>query len=430
MISNSFTVNEQGHLAVGGVDTVSLAKEFGTPLYVFDEAYIRDTINQFQKAFCDYYGGNALVLYASKAFSCKEMYRIMSDLGAGIDVVSGGELYTALQTGFNPANIYFHGNNKTADEIELAINNKVGRIVIDNLFELETINKIAAKYGIVQPVMLRVKPGIDVHTHDYIRTGQIDSKFGFALETGEAKVAAKKTAEYTNLKLIGIHAHIGSQIFELQPFADCAVILMQFIKELFSCGIDITELNLGGGYGIKYTEQDDPHPFSDFIKLIASTVKAFCKENGTAEPKLIIEPGRSVVAPAGLTLYTVGSVKEIPNIRTYVSVDGGMTDNPRYILYGAKYEALIANKAAQDKNCTVTIAGKCCESGDLIQENAPLQDPEAGDILAVLATGAYNYSMASNYNRIPRPAAVMVKDGKARLIIKRETYEDIVRNDI
>ncbi len=430
MISNSFTVNEQGHLAVGGVDTVALAKEFGTPLYVFDEAYIRDTINQFKKAFSDYYNGNALVLYASKAFSCKEMYRIMSDLGAGIDVVSGGELYTALQTGFNPTNIYFHGNNKTADEIEMAINNKVGRIVIDNLYELETINEIAAKHGIVQSVMLRVKPGIDVHTHDYIRTGQIDSKFGFALETGEATIAAKKTAEYSNLKLIGIHAHIGSQIFELQPFADCAVILMQFIKELSSFGINITELNLGGGYGIKYTEQDDPHPFSDFIKLIASTVKAFCNENDTAEPKLIIEPGRSVVAPAGLTLYTVGSVKEIPNIRTYVSVDGGMTDNPRYILYGAKYEALIANKAAQDKNCTVTIAGKCCESGDLIQENAPLQNPEAGDILAVLATGAYNYSMASNYNRIPRPAAAMVKDGKARLIIKRETYEDIVRNDI
>ncbi len=430
MISNSFTVNENGHLAVGGADTVALAKEFGTPLYVFDEGYIRNTIKEFQKAFSEFYNGNALVLYASKAFSCKEIYRIMSDLGAGVDVVSGGELYTALQTGFNPANIYFHGNNKTPDEIELAIKNKVGHIVIDNLDELEKVDRIATAHGIVQPVMLRVKPGIDVHTHDYIRTGQIDSKFGFALETGEAAAAAKKAAEYANLNLIGIHAHIGSQIFELQPFRDCAVILMQFIKSLSAEGITITELNLGGGYGIKYTEADDPHPFRDFIEQIADAVKAFCSENSMPDPRLLIEPGRSVVAPAGLTLYTVGSVKEIPNIRTYVSVDGGMTDNPRYILYGSKYDLLIANKATEPKTHTVTVAGKCCESGDLIQENAPIQSPEAGDVLAVLATGAYNYSMASNYNRIPRPAAVMVRDGEARLIIKRESYENLVQNDI
>lgn len=430
MISNSFTVNENGHLAVGGADTVALAKEFGTPLYVFDEGYIRNTIKEFQKAFCEFYNGNAMVLYASKAFSCKEIYRIMSDLGAGVDVVSGGELYTALQTGFNPANIYFHGNNKTPDEIELAIKNKVGHIVIDNLDELEKVDRIATAHGVVQPVMLRVKPGIDVHTHDYIRTGQIDSKFGFALETGEAAAAAKKAAEYANLQLIGIHAHIGSQIFELQPFRDCAVILMQFIKSLSAEGITITELNLGGGYGIKYTEADDPHPFGDFIEQIADAVKTFCSENSMPEPRLLIEPGRSVVAPAGLTLYTVGSVKEIPDIRTYVSVDGGMTDNPRYILYGSKYDLLIANKASEPKSHTVTVAGKCCESGDLIQENAPIQSPEAGDILAVLATGAYNYSMASNYNRIPRPAAVMVLNGEARLIIKRESYENLVQNDI
>lgn len=430
MISNSFSVNNNGHLTVGGADTVALAQQFGTPLYVFDEAYIRNAIKEFQQAFAVHYNSNALVLYASKAFCCKEIYRIMSDLGAGIDVVSGGELYTALQAGFHPSNIYFHGNNKTTDEITMAIENNVGRIVIDNLEELETADRIAAEHGTVQSVMLRIKPGIDVHTHDYIRTGQIDSKFGFALETGEAAAAAKKAAGYANLQLMGMHAHIGSQIFELQPFVDCAVIMMQFIKALANDGITITELNMGGGYGIQYTEEDDPHPFYDFIAQITAAVKAFCSENGMAEPRLLVEPGRSVVAPAGLTLYTVGSVKEIPGIRTYVSVDGGMTDNPRYILYGSKYEIQMANKANQPKDHTVTVAGRCCESGDLIQENAPIQFPEAGDILAVLATGAYNYSMASNYNRVPRPAAVMVKDGAARLIIRRETYADLVQNDL
>lgn len=430
MISNSFTVNERGHLAVGGADTVELARQFGTPLFVYDEGYIRHAIREFQQAFADAYEGDALVLYASKAFCCKEIYRILADLSAGADVVSGGELYTALQAGFDPARLYFHGNNKTPDEITLAIENKVGRIVIDNLTELEAVDRIAAQHGVVQPVLLRIKPGIDVHTHNYIRTGQIDSKFGFALETGEAMSAAVQAAGYKNLQLVGLHAHIGSQIFELQPFADCAVTMLQFIKELAIDGIQITELNLGGGYGIKYTEADDPHPFTDFIRQITSAVKTFCAANALPLPRLLVEPGRSIAAPAGATLYTVGAVKEIPGIRTYVSVDGGMTDNPRYILYGSKYDLLLANKAALPKTHTVTVAGKCCESGDLIQENAPIQSPAAGDILAVLATGAYNYSMASNYNRIPRPAVVMVRDGEARLIIKRESYEDLVRNDI
>lgn len=430
MISNSFTVNEAGHLAVGGADTVALAEQFGTPLYVYDEGYIRSTIKEFKQAFRAHYHGEAMVLYASKAFCCKEIYRIMSDLGAGADVVSAGELYTALQAGFNPKDLYFHGNNKTPEEIEMAIAAGLGHIVVDNLDELETVNRIAARQNRVQPILLRIKPGIDVHTHDYIRTGQIDSKFGFALETGEALTAAKTAATYAHLQLMGLHAHIGSQIFELPPFADCAVTMLQFIKELAAGGIRITELNLGGGYGIKYTEADDPHPFADFIQKISAAVEQFCTANGMALPRLLIEPGRSVVAPAGLTLYTVGSVKEIPGIRTYVSVDGGMTDNPRYILYGAKYDLQIANKAAEPKTHTVTVAGKCCESGDLIQEHAALQSPAAGDILAVLATGAYNYSMASNYNRIPRPAAIMVQDGKARLIIRRESYADLLQNDL
>lgn len=430
MISNSFTVNKKGHLVVGGADTVVLAQQFGTPLYVFDEAHIRNTITEYQQAFHTHYNGNAQVLYASKAFSCKEIYRIMSDLGAGVDVVSGGELYTALQSGFQPDNIYFHGNNKTADEIELAIDNKIGRIVVDNVNELDMVDAIAAQHGTIQPILLRIKPGIDVHTHNYIRTGQIDSKFGFALETGEAATVAKKAAAYSHLQLVGIHAHIGSQIFELQPFADCAVTMLQFIKALTGYGINITELNLGGGFGVKYTEEDDPLAFVDFIACISRTVKDYCADNAMKEPWLLVEPGRSVVAPAGVTLYTVGSVKEIPGIRTYVSVDGGMTDNPRYILYGSKYDILIANKASEPKTDTVTVAGKCCESGDLLQENAAIQSPASGDILAVLSTGAYNYSMASNYNRIPRPAAVMVRDGVARLIIRRESYENLVCNDI
>lgn len=430
MISKSFTVNENGHLAVGGADTVALAEQFGTPLFVFDENYIRNAVREFQQAFADSYEGDSLVLYASKAFCCKEMYRILSSLDAGADVVSGGELYTALQAGFDPEKLYFHGNNKTLEEITLAIESKVGRIVIDNLTELETVDRVAAKLGVVQPVMLRVKPGIDVHTHNYVRTGQIDSKFGFALETGEAMSAAIEAADYENLQLVGLHAHIGSQIFELQPFADCAETMMQFIKNLALKGIKITELNLGGGYGIKYIEADDPHPFTDFIRRITASVKAFCAANSLPLPRLLVEPGRSIVAPACATLYTVGAVKEIPGIRTYVSVDGGMTDNPRYILYGSSYDLLLANKAGEPKTHTVTVAGKCCESGDLIQEHAPIQEPTPGDILAVLATGAYNYSMASNYNRIPRPAVVMVRDDDVRVIVKRESYEDLVRNDI
>lgn len=301
MISSSFTLNESGHLAVGGADTVALAERFGTPLFVYDEAYIRGAIREFQQAFADEYDGDAQVLYASKAFCCKEIYRILAELGAGADVVSGGELYTALQAGFNPADLYFHGNNKTTDEIEMAVENKVGRIVIDHLGELETVDRIAAQQGVIQPILLRIKPGIDVHTHNYIRTGQIDSKFGFALETGEAMSAAVQAAGYKHLQLVGLHAHIGSQIFELQPFADCAVTMLQFIKELAAGGIPIAELNLGGGYGIRYTEADDPHPFTDFIRQITAAVKAFCTANAMPLPRLLIEPGRSIAAPAGLT---------------------------------------------------------------------------------------------------------------------------------
>lgn len=431
MLNQSFGVNEKGHLTVGGADTVELAKKFSTPLYVFDESAIRDACRQFKDSIDEFYGGNGLVLYASKAFSCLEIYRIMAGEGMGVDVVSGGELYTALKAGFPADRIFFHGNNKTADEITLALESGVGRIVVDNLEELKLLERLAAGLDTQVKILLRIKPGIDAHTHDFIRTGQIDSKFGFALETGEAFTAAEAASALPHLIFTGVHCHIGSQIFELEPFCLAAEVMLRFMGEVKSrLGVVLTELNLGGGFGIRYVEKQDPKAYREFMERVSSAVKTAAAAEGLPVPRIYIEPGRSIVGPAGLTLYTVGSVKEIPGIRTYVSVDGGMTDNPRYALYQAPYEVVAADKAADPRDFVATIAGKCCESGDLIQENTPVQRPEAGDILAVLATGAYNYSMASNYNRIPRPPAVMVKDGEARVIIRRESYEDLIRNDL
>ncbi len=431
MLNDSFNVNERGHLTLGGVDTVELAERYGTPLYVMDENDIRKSCREFKGAFDKYYGGNARVYYASKAFSCKEMYRIVNDEGICTDVVSGGELYTALSAGFPAEKIGFHGNNKTPEEISFAVDSKVGRIIVDNIYELYTLSDIAKAKGVCQKILLRIKPGIDCHTHDYIKTGQIDCKFGFALENGEAFEAAAKACELEGVELVGIHCHIGSQIFETQPFADAADIMVALAKNIKeSFGITLSEINFGGGYGIKYLETDKPVQKDESIRILCEAVKAACAKHNFPLPALSIEPGRSIVGDANLTLYKIGVVKTIENIRTYVSIDGGMSDNPRYALYGADYEAVVANKADKPRDFTATIAGKCCESGDLIQEHTKIQTPEVGDTLAVLATGAYNYSMASNYNRIPRPAAVMVKDGQARIIINRETYEDLVQKDV
>lgn len=422
---------ENGHLMLGGADTVELANEFGTPLYVFDEQVIRNACRDYKNSIERYYDGKGMVLYASKAFSCKEMYRIVNEEGIGVDTVSGGEIYTALSSGFPAENIFFHGNNKTDTELKMAVENGIGRIVIDDFDEIERLSVIAKALEKTVCVMLRIKPGIDAHTHDFIKTGQNDSKFGFTLENGEALKAAKKAISAENLKLVGFHCHIGSQIFSTEPFCLAANVMANFIARIAKeTGHTVTELNLGGGFGIRYTEKDDPLPYSEFMERVSAQLKYSCKELGLAVPKVFIEPGRSIVGPAGITLYTVGSIKTIPDIRTYVAVDGGMSDNPRYALYGAEYEAVIANRADEPKNFEATIAGKCCESGDLIGEGIMIQKPQTGDIMAVLATGAYNYSMASNYNRLPRPAAVMVKDGKARLIIRRETFEDIVAKDI
>ncbi|MBQ2392453.1 MAG: diaminopimelate decarboxylase [Clostridia bacterium] len=421
---------ENGHLTIGGVDTVELAHKFGTPLYVIDEATVRKNCRKFLTTMSSNYK-DSKVIFASKALNCLEMCRVVTDEGLGLDVVSAGELYTAIKAGVNPSDIYFHGNNKTADEIDFAIKSDLGTFIADNSYELNTINKTANKYGKKQRVMLRIKPGIDAHTHDFIRTGQIDSKFGFALENGEAYEGVKTAIKYDNIELVGLHCHIGSQIFEDKPFVEAATVMLNFYKKIKDeLNITLPELNLGGGFGIKYTEKDDPTAYEVFMNDVAHTVNKYCDENGLAVPKIIIEPGRSIVGEAGITLYTVGGVKEIENVRNYVSVDGGMGDNPRYILYQSQYSVLNASKADEKCDYVATVAGKCCESGDVIQPDVAIKKPEVGDTLAVLSTGAYNYSMASNYNRIPRPCMVMIKDKQARVIIKRETYEDLIRNDI
>ena len=430
-VSDCLSVNEAGHLTIGSADTGELARTYGTPLYVFDEGTIRETLRQYKGSIDRYYGGKGLVAYASKAFACKEIYRIVESEGCGIDVVSRGELYTALSVGFPVEKIFYHGNNKTVEELTYAIEHNVGRIVVDNLTELERISAIAISQNKVVPILLRIKPGIDAHTHNFVRTGQIDSKFGFALETGEALDAVRYVLTHPGVALKGIHCHIGSQIFEIDPFECAAEVMIGFMAAVRDeTGLVLTELNLGGGFGIKYVPENDPVPYQDYMEKVSGMVHTTCRKYGLETPFIAIEPGRSVVGSAGITLYTVGGVKVIPNIRTYVSVDGGMTDNPRYILYQSQYEAVLANRAADPKDSVITLAGRCCESGDLVGEGMPIQSPKVDDIIAVLATGAYNYSMASNYNRVPRPAAIMVRDGQAREIIRRESMEDLVRNDL
>ena len=431
LVSKNLAVNGEGHLTVGGIDTVELAHEYGTPLYVMDEDLIREHCRSFKQSMDKYYGGKGLVCYASKAFCCKAMCRIMLEEGLGLDVVSEGELYTALSVGFPAEKLCFHGNNKTDHELSYALEQGVGRIIVDNIFELDRLNVLAEKTGKTANIMYRIKPGIDAHTHNFIMTGQIDSKFGFALETGEAYEAVKKAISASHINLVGLHCHIGSQIFDIDPFVKAAEVMLTFIAKIKNeLGFEVKELNLGGGFGIKYTEEDAPVAYEKYMEKVSAKVAEVCAEQKLTQPFILIEPGRSIAAPAGITLYTVGGKKVIPNIRTYVSVDGGMGDNPRYALYQSKYDVEVANKADLPKSEVVTVAGKCCETGDLIGEGMPIQPVEPGDILAVLATGAYNYSMSSNYNRIPKPAVVMVSGGKSRVVVKRENLDDIVRNDL
>lgn len=430
-VSDSIGINEKGHLTMGGCDTVELAAEYGTPLFVYDENSIRKNCRDFVASIDEYYDGKGLVLYASKAFSCLEMCRICKQENMGLDVVSGGELYTALSVDFPPEKICFHGNNKSPSELKQALEANVGRIVVDNAEELNCLNSLAASLGVCANILLRIKPGVDAHTHDFVRTGQIDSKFGFALETGEAIKAVKMCFETPNISLKGLHCHIGSQIFDIDPFVHTAEVMIDFMAQIKAeTGVELEELNLGGGFGIKYKLYEQPESFGSYMKKVSIAIKASAKKHGINTPFIMIEPGRAIVGAEGITLYRVGSVKKIPDVRTYIAVDGGMVDNPRYILYQSKYEVFCANKALAERECVATIAGKCCESGDLVQEHTKVQRVEAGDLLAVLSTGAYNYSMASNYNRICRPAVVMISDGSPRVIIKRESYQDLIMNDI
>lgn len=431
MLNENLSVNEQGRLTLNGMDTVELAKEYKTPLYLMDENLIRKNMAMYRDSIEKFYGGNGLVCYASKAFSCRHIYEVARDEKIGVDVVSMGELYTALLAGTNPEMICYHGNNKTEDELRYALTERVGRIVCDGFGELDLLDRLACELNCKPKVLLRIGPGIDAHTHEFIRTGGIDSKFGFAIQTGDAMKAAKLAASKSNLNFCGIHCHIGSQIFELEPFAHAAEIMFDFILQIKQeLGITLTDLNLGGGFGIKYTSADDPIEYPKYMEKISEILKSISAKNNFPLPFIIIEPGRSIVGEAGVTLYTVGSIKEIENVRNYVAIDGGMTDNIRYALYGSDYEFIVANKADKPKDYKACIAGRCCESGDMLAKDTSIQRCERGDILAVLSTGAYNYSMSSNYNRIMKPPVVMLYNGKASVAVKRETLEDLVRNDL
>jgi diaminopimelate decarboxylase len=431
-ISDSFGVNQAGRLTIGGADAVELAARYGTPLYVMDEDGIRGACRRYKEAIRASYGENGgAVAFASKAFCCKAMCRIVAEEGLGLDVVSDGEILTALAADVPPERIIFHGNNKTTEELSLALRSGVGRIAVDNLFELELVNQLAASIGVTAKIFFRVKPGVDPHTFQAVRTGGVDSKFGLGLENGEAFEAVKRAIQLDNIELMGINRHIGSQIFDISAFELAAEVMVGFIvKVKDELGFTLRELNLGGGFPIRYLDTDGQVVYADYIERVSKVVKKACAAGKLDMPFIIIEPGRSIVSSFGATLYKVGGIKEIAGVRTYVIVDGGMGDNPRYALYKSEYSMVIANKASQPLSTRVTVAGRYCESGDMLGENVPLQEAAAGDVLAVLATGAYNYAMAMNYNRVPKAAVVMISEGTDRLAVRRETPEDVARNDI
>lgn len=416
-------------LYIGGVSIEKLVEEYKTPLYVIDEKLVRDKCRRYYKAFKA--DKNNKVTYAGKAFLNLAMCQIINSEGLYLDVVSEGELYTALKSGFPMEKVYFHGNNKTLDEIEMGIELEVGKFVVDNLYEMDKINSLAKKKGKVQKILLRVTPGIEAHTHEYIKTGQIDSKFGFTMINGEIIDVVKKAMGFSNIKLTGIHCHIGSQIFETKPYEDEVEVMLNLVKNIKDeTGYEVEELDLGGGFGIYYTTEDKPKTVEDFCSVILEKAELKAKELNMKLPSLVIEPGRSIIGNAGTTLYTIGAIKEIPDIRKYVSVDGGMVDNIRPALYNAPYECAIANRVEDDSREVVTVAGKCCESGDILIKNVELPKAQSGDILAVFTTGAYGYSMASNYNKIPIPAVVLVKDGQSKLMSKRQSFDNMIENQI
>jgi diaminopimelate decarboxylase len=417
-------VNAADHLEIGGCDVADLVQKFGSPLYILDEATLRTACQHYRNAFARYYPGEAQVLYASKAWSCLAVCAIVASEGLGIDVVSGGELFTALQAGVGADKLYLHGNNKSLDEVEFAVDAGC-TIVVDNWLDLKHLAAFTPAQSI--RIMVRLTPGIECHTHEYIRTGHLDSKFGF--DPNQVAEVFEFISQQSHLACIGLHAHIGSQIFELQPHQDLAAVMVQWLGKAAQYGLPVRELNIGGGLGIRYIESDDPPSIDAWVKVVAEAIAAACQDQNVPLPKLLSEPGRSMIGPACVTAYTIGSQKVIPDIRTYVAIDGGMSDNPRPITYQSVYRAVVANRMSAPLTETVTIAGKHCESGDILIQSAELPPTQPGDVLVVLATGAYNYSMSSNYNRIARPAAVLVNQGDANLILQRETYQDLIRQD-
>lgn len=431
MICDNISINQKGHLTFAGFDTVELAQKYGTPLYLMDENKIRSRVHTYKCAMAQFFPEGSVPEFASKAFCCKQIYRIMAEEGIDIDVVSPGEIYTAAAAGFPMERCFFHGNNKLDKDIAFAMEKGVGYFVVDCLEELEAVDRIAAQNGKIQKILLRITPGIDPHTHKKISTGSVESKFGIAIETGVAEATVQTALSLENIELCGFHCHIGSQIFESAPFVTAAEIMLEFIAKMQSQFKFYTNmLNLGGGLGVRYVESDPSIDYAEKIREIADYMKCQCAKMNLKMPIIHLEPGRSIVADSGMTLYTIGSVKEIAGHKNYVSIDGGMTDNPRYTLYESPYTVILASRANDAKDFTATIAGRCCESGDLIQEDIAMPKPHRNEILAVLTTGAYNYSMASNYNRVARPPVVMLKDKCDYIAVKRESLEDICMLDV
>ena len=417
----------ENHLFIGGCDTVELAHKYGTPLYVIDETTIRKICSEYKEAFKDYH--NIHMMYACKSLCNLAVLKILDTEGFGFDTVSAGEIYTAYKAGINMKKVLFNGNNKSAKEIELALEYGIGRFSVDNFYEAELLNRIASSKNTKADILLRITPGIECHTHDYIQTGQIDSKFGFNLNLIDEIINLIKT-EYKNLNLKGIHAHIGSQIFETRSYYDEVEILIRElarIKEVH--GITLNEMNIGGGLGVKYTNDDTPPSVTELARAVTEAMKKALDKYAVEEPVIYIEPGRSIISTSGITLYTAGSKKTIPNVRKYIALDGGMADNPRPAMYQAKYTADVANKMNNPKTEFVTLAGRYCESGDILIENIKLPNIEAGDIVCIYNTGAYNYSMASNYNRVEKPAMVLVNNSQSAMIVSRESLDDLIARE-
>lgn len=420
------THTSSGHLSIGGCDVVALVDALGSPLLIYDEESVRDQCRRYMDAFREH-TDDFEVIYASKAFSSLAIDQLVLEEGLSIDVSSGGEFHIAKEAGFPAERIFFHGNNKTEEELKYALSAGVGFVVVDSFQELELLQRLAAERGGSQSILLRVTPGIEAHTHSYIQTGQIDSKFGFGLTDGLALQAIKVAAEAPNLELVGLHAHIGSQIFQLDGFRKAIEILVGLIGEAYGeIGFSCRFLNIGGGLGIRYTKEDTPSSIAEYVALKVEGVREEMEALGLPMPRVLIEPGRSIVGKAGVTAYRVGTIKEIPGVRTYVSVDGGMSDNIRPMLYEAQYQGMLANKADAPADTVVTVAGKHCESGDILMRDTVIARPEPGDVLVIAATGAYCYAMASNYNGSTKPAVILVNDGRYRVIVERESYADLV----